>query len=269
MTLGDLDDVLLRALLAHWEDYFATGNDTIKNRRLFRALEMARAASRMPGGTDATFFDEGRAVALWVSAFEILAHDGHHSDFGRVLSLLSQVVWQSPTLKAQDHQVSHKGTPIPTNLAGAIYKRLHWARTSFLHGDKVTAETLRREKSEKRVLWFVAPLFRLALTAFLDLRFSETRSKFVGSMTTSQIVMPRDRVSMNITTLATSPASSRLPASLASFSFSGGQSASSALMTGPGEIEPTRMPCLNTWRRTVWTKQLIAHLDDAYSHWRT
>jgi hypothetical protein len=34
-------------------------------------------------------------------------------------------------------------------------------------------------------------------------------------------------------------------------------------MTGPGEIEPTRMPCLNTWRRTVCTKQLIAHLDDA------
>jgi hypothetical protein len=25
------------------------------------------------------------------------------------------------------------------------------------------------------------------------------------------------------------------------------------------------MPCLNTWRRTVWTKQLIAHLDDAYT----
>src|SRR5712664_734016 len=70
-------------------------------------------------------------------------------------------------------------------------------------------------------------------------------------MITSRIVMPRGRVSMNVTTLATSLASSRLPDSLASFSFSGGQSASSALMTGPGETEPTRMPCLNTWRRTV------------------
>src|SRR6266478_6700190 len=55
---------------------------------------------------------------------------------------------------------------------------------------------------------------------------------------------------------------SRLPGF---FSFSGGQSASSVLMTGPGETEPTRMPCLNTWRRTVWTNQLIAHLDDAYT----
>ena len=62
---------------------------------------------------------------------------------------------------------------------------------------------------------------------------------------------------------ATSLASNRLPDSLASSSFSGAQSASSALMTGPGEIAPTRIPCLKTWRRTVWTKQLIAHLDEA------
>jgi hypothetical protein len=40
-------------------------------------------------------------------------------------------------------------------------------------------------------------------------------------MTTSRIVMPRGRVSMNITTFATSVASSRPPDSLASFSFSG------------------------------------------------
>jgi hypothetical protein len=53
----------------------------------------------------------------------------------------------------------------------------------------------------------------------------------VGSMTTSRIVMPCGRVSMNVTTLATSLGSSKLPDSLASFSFSGGQSASNALMT--------------------------------------
>jgi predicted enzyme related to lactoylglutathione lyase len=54
------------------------------------------------------------------------------------------------------------------------------------------------------------------------------RSKLVGSMTTSRMVIPRGRVSMNITTLATSLASSRLPDSLASFNFSSGQSARSA-----------------------------------------
>ncbi len=82
-------------------------------------------------------------------------------------------------------------------------------------------------------------------------------------MTISRIVMPRGRVSMKSTAFATSLASSRLPDAFASASFSAGQSASNALMTGPGEIEPTRMPCLNTWRRTVCTKQLIAHFDEA------
>jgi hypothetical protein len=37
----------------------------------------------------------------------------------------------------------------------------------------VTAETLKLEKSGRQVQWFAASLFRLALTAFLDLRFSE------------------------------------------------------------------------------------------------
>ena len=56
-------------------------------------------------------------------------------------------------------------------------------------------------------------------------------------MTTSRIVMPRGRVSIKIITFATWLASNRLPNSMASLSFSGGQSASNALMTGPGEME--------------------------------
>jgi hypothetical protein len=67
------------------------GEQFIEGRRLFRALEMARAASKMPGGSDATEYNVGRAVALWVSGFEILAHDGHRADFERVLSLLGSV----------------------------------------------------------------------------------------------------------------------------------------------------------------------------------
>ena len=87
---------------------------------------MARAASKMPGGSDATEYDAGRAVALWVSAFEILAHDGNRADFGRVLSLLGRVQWLKASLKVRDRQVKiGKGrAPIQTKLAGAIYERL-------------------------------------------------------------------------------------------------------------------------------------------------
>ncbi len=68
---------------------------------------------------------------------------------------------------------------------------------------------------------------------------------------------------MNIITLATSCASIKLPDRLASCSLSCGQSDNSAVITGPGEMLPRRIPCLNTWRRTVCTKQSMAHFEDA------
>jgi hypothetical protein len=98
-------------------------------------------------------------VALWVSAFEILARDeGRGDGLGRVRQLLSRVQLQSPKLRAH------------SSVVNTIYKRLWIARNEFLHGNPVTAERLKLEKCKKPVLWFAAPLFRLALTAFLDLR---------------------------------------------------------------------------------------------------
>jgi hypothetical protein len=170
LAMRQIDEPLLRAVLARWERCFATGEETAEDRRLFRALEMARAASRIPGGSDATEHDAGRSIALWVSAFEIVAHNGRHADFQRVLSLLSRVQWLSPKLKAQD-RVVRKG--LQTNLAGVIYDRLNTARNHFLHGNPVSAETLTLEKCQKHAHLFAPSLFRMALTAFLDLRFSE------------------------------------------------------------------------------------------------
>jgi hypothetical protein len=128
----------------------------------------------MPGGTDATFYGWGRAVALWVSAFEILAHDGRHADFQRVMSLLGRVQWLRQPLRVQDRPIVYRKQSVRTNLACVIYERLYRARCDFLHGNPVTDTTLKLENSQRPVERFAAPLFRLALTAFLDLRFSET-----------------------------------------------------------------------------------------------
>ncbi len=68
---------------------------------------------------------------------------------------------------------------------------------------------------------------------------------------------------MNSTTSATSLGLQQAARRLGFLRASPPASRRAALITGPGEIEPTRMPCLNTWRRTVCTKQLIAHFDDA------
>jgi hypothetical protein len=66
-----------------------------------------------------------------------------------------------------------KKNPIQTNCAGAIYKRLYDVRNDFLHGNPVAAETLKLAKRQESVLVSAAPLFRLALTAVLDLRSPE------------------------------------------------------------------------------------------------
>jgi hypothetical protein len=166
---SEIDRPLLDAILARWENCFSKGNATDGDRRLFRALEMARAASRMPGGTDATFYDEGRAVALWVSAFEILAHDEEWGGPKQALTRLGQVQWLSSKLKCQDRRVSIGKKPFQTNLAGAIYERLNQVRNDFLHGNPVTPETLKLAKCQRSVLLFAGPLFRSALAERLKL----------------------------------------------------------------------------------------------------
>jgi hypothetical protein len=173
LSLSYLDKPLLDALVARWERCFASGEESVEDRRLFRALDMARAASKTPGGIDASEHDAGRAVALWVSAFEILAHDGKRADLVRVLSLFNQPRWLRTELKAQDREVVHCKKAIQTNRAGALYKRLYDVRNAFLHGEEVTPKTLTLEPCKQSVLFFAAPLFRLALTAFLDLRIPE------------------------------------------------------------------------------------------------
>jgi hypothetical protein len=173
LSTTGMDRPLLDAILVRWRCCFVDGDDSTKNLRLFRSLEMARAASKRPGGSDATQYDVGRAVALWVSAFEILAHDGRHADFGRVLSLLDRVRWLRQPFKVRDRTVIYRQQSIPTNLAGVIYERLYRARNDFLHGNPVSDETLRLERCRQSALHFAAPLFRLALTAALDLTFSE------------------------------------------------------------------------------------------------
>ena len=172
-----LDEPLLKAIVDRWERCFAGGNEFVEDRRLFRALDMARAASKPPGGVDASEFDAGRSVSLWVSAFEILAHDERRSDFGRVIAMLNRVEWLRPTLKTQDREVrSHnKGNPVRTNLAGELYRRLYHARNAFLHGNPLTAETLTLGNG-KSILPYAGPLFRMALTAYLSLKFPKLPS---------------------------------------------------------------------------------------------
>ena len=60
---------------------------------------MANEAAKMPAGVDATLYDFGRAVALWVSAFEILTRSADGiAGVNTVYPLLEGVTYINPNL---------------------------------------------------------------------------------------------------------------------------------------------------------------------------
>jgi len=79
LTRHECDRPLLDALQRRWVAAWSGGEKAWSDIALFRSLNMAYWASAMPAGSEAaTFYDVGRSIALWVSAFEILSHPGHN-----------------------------------------------------------------------------------------------------------------------------------------------------------------------------------------------
>src|SRR5215831_6109020 len=72
----DVDAPLLKALLERLRVRYSTTKPVWGDRILFRSLNMAMAASKMPAGADVTNFALARTLGLWVSAYEILTHTG-------------------------------------------------------------------------------------------------------------------------------------------------------------------------------------------------
>jgi hypothetical protein len=141
-----------------------------KDLALFRSLNVANDAGRIPYQAAGVFYDVGRSLALWVSAYEILAHPGGtgQSNFDTVSGLLERVKWLDPKLIATTHAISSKGTK-QGQLASWICRRIYDLRNDFLHGNDVGTSAL--ALNQKPVIDFAACLFRMALTGFLDLHF--------------------------------------------------------------------------------------------------
>jgi hypothetical protein len=84
------------------------------------------------------FYDTGRSLALWVSAYEILVIQGR--------------------------------TPQQKQLATWVCRKVYDLRNDFLHGNDVVGTALLL--NGKPVIDFAAILYRLMLTGFLDLHFN-------------------------------------------------------------------------------------------------
>jgi hypothetical protein len=178
MTLSnqDIDQPLLAVLIERWRTRYAGGEPAWSDRALFRSLNMAFAASQLPAGSETTFYDVGRSIALWISAFEILAHPRvGGSGLRQVYDLLDKVSWDlEKSIVANCEAYAGRGRPRKfTNTACWLYGELYHARNDFVHGNPIETDRLTIEKSGRNLFQFAAPLYRMALAAFLPLRWSE------------------------------------------------------------------------------------------------
>jgi hypothetical protein len=179
----DFDETLLSALLNRWRLRYQVGNPEWCDVTLFRSLNMAHEASQMPGTVVYTYFDFGRSLALWVSAFEILAHPGAggRSGLNPVYQQLQRVPW---VIARSGHKryaaYSNRGPRERRSLACWLYGIAYQRRNDYLHGNpaderQLTFPVRTAAGVRKRFIFdFIAPLYRLALTSFLNLKCNVT-----------------------------------------------------------------------------------------------
>jgi hypothetical protein len=168
-----LDRAVLAGSLRQWDQRFLKGRQEWKTRVLFRSLEIACQASRVPavGTRTPTIHDMGVGIALWVSALEILSHPRTgKANLGTVLDLLARADWLDPKLKATRFQVEYPKKNIRRiNWAQRFYYELYRARNDFLHGNPVAAGRLfPARRSGGPTLLHCAPLvYKAALSGVL------------------------------------------------------------------------------------------------------
>ena len=170
----ELDRPLLEALLEVWNVAYSKSRQSARERALFRSLNMANAALAMPAARAALIFDYGRQCALWISAFEILAH--HHSGRDRAnFAFVKELLEARPYIDRQIRPRRYRRTfwrngnrrtenvSLPTKL----YSLLYQARNDFLHGNPVTRSSLLLPWSGRFMGDFAPLLYRCALRNFL------------------------------------------------------------------------------------------------------
>jgi hypothetical protein len=132
---------------------------------------MALSAGMLPGNVEVTIYDIGKAIALWVGAFEILAHPGTPNvGYRQVYQMLEKAKWNlSDCNQALYEPYGYKPSQPRRGLPVWLYGELNRARNDFLHGNPITGSRLIVPPGKQALHLYAAPLFRMALTAFLDL----------------------------------------------------------------------------------------------------
>ncbi|HML06566.1 MAG TPA: hypothetical protein VK430_00360 [Xanthobacteraceae bacterium] len=169
----DFDNVLLKLLLKRWRNHYHRKSRKWADTALFRSLNMAVAASKMPATVDVRLFDLGRTVSLWVSAFEILAHPRiGKSGLHLVYHLLDQAPWHDKRLKQKRYRAYSPSKKTPAHLRSLpcwLYGEIYQARNDFLHGNPIRQNRLHVKGSGRSLFQYSPMLYRMALAAFLPI----------------------------------------------------------------------------------------------------
>lgn len=176
MELNELDEPLFQALLKCWKRHYLGKRQRWQDRALFRSLNMATQAAQLPAGVGTTLYDLGRIAALWVSAFEILAHPRtDKSGLRHVYPLFERVRYLDQKVGRKKYIAFMGGTKKPwprRPLPCWLYGRLYRGRNAFLHGNPVSPKTLQPGDLKVSLFWLAPSLYRLALTGALNLSFN-------------------------------------------------------------------------------------------------
>jgi len=167
-----VDEEILSRLWSRWDRFFANAVQERATRVLFRSLEVAYQAMRVPasGSRAPTIHEIGVGVSLWVSAFEILAHPWRaNANLGTVLDLLERAEWLNRDLASRRYRVRYRNRPRQVNYVQHLYAGLYSARCDYLHGNPVTPRSLFPDhRGEGPTLLHIAPLiYRAALDGHL------------------------------------------------------------------------------------------------------
>ncbi len=166
----EFDDILFKELMAKWKQSYVKTRSSRKIRSLFRSLEIAYQACALPFDNFASLHDYGTSLALWTSAFEVLAWpERSWAGVNEVLDILAQAVFDTQKLNRNVYKVKIKNKTRKVNLIGKLYHQINNARNDFLHGNNVSIKKLKPfGKNDLKPLNYYAPLiYKVALCVYL------------------------------------------------------------------------------------------------------